>query len=269
MNDQYAQLLAGLKAKVKERVGPEGITQLRRLRWRSQALWHRAAHRNDLRAIGEGFGAGKPGWYYPLYQRHLGPLRSRPLRVLEIGIGGYETPVAGGGSLRTWNVFLPRARIFGIDIHDKSAHDMGRIRTFRGSQADEPFLRQVLAEMGHVDVIIDDGSHMNEHVLASFRILFPLLAADGLYVIEDTQTSYWESWGGSARDLASPGTTMGFIKELLDGLNHAEFPAGVRPASQQDRTVAAVHCYHNIVFIEKGSNTDPSSVASSSPSSSS
>jgi hypothetical protein len=35
------------------------------------------------------------------------------------------------------------------------------------------------------DIIIDDGSHRPDHQLISLVTLFPYLAADGIYVIED------------------------------------------------------------------------------------
>jgi hypothetical protein len=41
--------------------------------------------------------------YHPAYEGHFGPLRRRPLGLFEIGIGGYETAEAGGGSLRCGN----------------------------------------------------------------------------------------------------------------------------------------------------------------------
>ena len=71
--------------------------------------------------------------YTQHYQRLLAPYRRKPVRLLEIGIGGYSNPLYGGGSLRMWRTYFPRGRIFGIDIHDKRPHDEARIRTFRGS----------------------------------------------------------------------------------------------------------------------------------------
>lgn len=95
------------------------------------------------------------------------------------GIGGYDDPRAGGASLRMWRAYFPKSRIYGIDIHDKSGHDEKRIRTFRGDQTDRGFLEGVVREIGRPNIIIDDGSHLNAHVVATFEILFPLLADDG------------------------------------------------------------------------------------------
>jgi hypothetical protein len=243
-----------LKTLLKGRLGPAQINSLKKLQRRGQEVWARTVHPKDLRRIGLLFLAGKYDWYYPLYERHLGPLRTQPLNLLEIGIGGYETAAAGGGSLRMWEAYLPRARIHGVDIHDKSPHDAGRVRTFVGSQADEEFLRQIVGSIGRLDIVIDDGSHINEHVLTSFRVLFPLLATHGIYVIEDTQSSYWKSFGGSSSELGRDNTTMGFVKGLIDGLNHKEFRDPRRAPTIFDSTIVGIHCYHNIVFIQKGHN---------------
>jgi len=45
----------------------------------------------------------------------------------------------------------------------------------------------------------------------------------GIYVIEDTQTSYWPGYGGNSENLADPETMMNFFKNLTDGINHQEF----------------------------------------------
>lgn len=103
--------------------------------------------------------------------------------------------------------------------------------------------------------MIDDGSHHPEDVRETFRIVFPLLADGGVYV-EDIQTSYWPKWGGQV-DRQDPTTTMALVKGLVDGLNWVEFlDEGFTP-SYTDQNVKAVHCYHNLVFIEKGLNHEP------------
>lgn len=199
-------------------------------------------------------------WYTTHYQRHFAPLRRKPLNLLEIGVGGYDDPELGGCSLRMWRTYFPRAKIYGIDIYDKRPHDERRIRTFQGSQTDENFLSHVVDEIGTIDIIIDDGSHQNDHVLKSFQFLFPRLAKDGIYVIEDTQTSYWDNCGGSSVELNQPWTSMGYCKALVDGLNYEEFHNPSYLPTYYDKHIVALHFYHNIVFINKGTNEEGSNV---------
>ena len=197
--------------------------------------------------------------YTQHYERHLQHLRHEEFTLLEIGIGGYAREGQGGRSLRMWKHYFPKARIVGLDIEDKSFVDRPRIVTYQGSQVDEEVLRRIVAEQGTPQVVIDDGSHRPEHIRETFRILFPLLADDGIYAIEDTQTSYWTRFGGNP-DRHAPDTTMALVKDLLDGLNHAEYPDPDYAPTYADRHVVAVHAYHNLVIIEKGVNDEPSNV---------
>ncbi|HEX5445016.1 MAG TPA: class I SAM-dependent methyltransferase [Pirellulales bacterium] len=195
-------------------------------------------------------------WYAQHYQRHFQPLRRKRLNLLEIGIGGYDDPFDGGGSLRMWKQFFPRAKIYGIDIHEKSAHAEPRVAVFRGSQCDPDFLHKVARQIGRIDIIIDDGSHVNEHAIASFECLFPLLADGGIYAIEDTQTSYWPGSYGGSTDLSCASTTMNRLKRLVDGLNYREFLDPHYSPSYFDRHVVSAHFYHNLAFIYKGDNEE-------------
>jgi hypothetical protein len=194
-------------------------------------------------------------WYAPHYEDHFRHLRHKKINILEIGIGGYDNPRRGGGSLRMWRTFFRRGRVHGVDIYDKSAHDGRRIKTFQGSQRDPVFLQSLVNEIGKIDIIIDDGSHQNEHVLFTFHHMFPHLADNGVYVVEDTQTSYWPDYGGETVERNSQQTIMGFFKSLIDGLNWVEFKGEYSP-NYFDLNIKSVAFYHNLIFISKGSSQD-------------
>ena len=200
-------------------------------------------------------------WYAQHYERHLASLRHQRLNILEIGVGGWKDPELGGGSLRMWRTYFPRSRIYGLDVYDKRPHDERRIKTFMGSQVDEHCLDTVAATIGRLDIVIDDGSHRNEHVLRTFELLFPRLSQDGMYIIEDTQTSYWPGYGGSSTELGRVDTTMGFLKTLVDGLNYEEFERPDYRPSYYEQNIVAMHFYHNLVFIQKGRNVEGSTVS--------
>lgn len=219
-------------------------------------------YRRNLPKLASIYGSDKWGsHYYALhYERHFRHWRRKKMTLLEIGIGGYEDPQAGGCSLRMWRRYFPNAQIIGLDYFDKSPHAEKRIRIYQGDQADENRLRQIVEEVGRPDIIIDDGSHENRHVRKSFEILFPLLADDGIYAIEDTQTSYWPVAGGSSADLLQAPTSMCMLKGFADGLNHEEFIKPGYLPSYEDRHITALHFYHNLVFVQKGRNQEGSNV---------
>lgn len=237
-----------MKAVIKKCLGQTRWEKLRR-------FVRLAGVRHDLTRIAEFFGCDKTGnhSYTQHYAKHLEHLRKRKFNLLEIGVGGHEHPTSGGASLRMWKLWCPKASIFGIDYFDKSALQEPRITIFKGSQNDPEFLKSVAKSIGRLDVVIDDGSHINEHVLTSFNSLFPLLDQDGIYVIEDTHTSYDERFGGSDSADAT-NTSMSLVKSLIDGLNWQEFVKSRPP--EIGKHIVAVHCYHNIVFIKKGQNLE-------------
>lgn len=92
-------------------------------------------------------------------------------------------------------------------------------------------------EHGPFDVVIDDGSHRCAHVIASFEALFPHVTPDGIYAIEDLQTSYRETYGGSS-GADRTGTSMTMIQGRIDGLNHADGWSSTSPTDEDTAPVA-------------------------------
>jgi hypothetical protein len=186
-------------------------------------------------------------WHHfmPLYDRYFDPLRrrDRPVRLLEIGI-------ADGGSLELWRGYFGKdAAISGIDISPACAAYDGELgnRVRIGSQSDPAFLRAVVEEMGGLDIVIDDGSHMSQDMRASFDVLFPLMAEGGLYVAEDLHTAYWRNFGGGYNSKRS---FIGLCKTLIDDMHHWYHPLGERIVAGKGH-VAGVHLHDSIAFIEK------------------
>ncbi|MEL6420182.1 MAG: class I SAM-dependent methyltransferase [Pseudomonadota bacterium] len=195
-------------------------------------------------------GAAVDKWhqYLPVYDRHFAPYLGRAPRFLEIG-------VQNGGSLALWRRFFgPEATIFGIDINPDCAQLDGKDGSVRiGSQADPGFLRDVIDEMGGVDIVLDDGSHMMTHVNASFRVLFPLLADQGIYMVEDMQCAYWSAFGGAKRRRE---TFVRTAMSLVDDMHHwySQVPID-HPGLAEN--VSGVHFYDAILVIDKAPLTQP------------
>lgn len=176
--------------------------------------------------------------YTPVYHDLLQHLRDAPLRMLEIGVGGYNDEDRGGESLCVWRDYFPNAQITGIDIQKKTM-DLGpRVKILQGSQIDAEFLSALVKDRGPFDVILDDGSHRNEHVIESFGILFPDLTPGGIYIAEDVQTSFFPRYGGSLA-LTQP-NSVGFFLTMMQSMRG---------------DVVAIERFHNIIAIHKR-NTD-------------
>ena len=178
--------------------------------------------------------------YTPIYDSYFQSLKDKDIRLLEIGVGGYQYPDKGGESLRMWAEYFPAATIVAIDIYPKTLLLPPNTTVLCGSQVDSMFLDGLPHPF---DIIIDDGSHVCEHIISTFKSLFPKLNSGGIYVVEDTETSYWdEEYGGSTSPF-SP-TTMNYFKFLCDTLN-PEF--GVPDTFN----IKSIHFYKGLIFIFK------------------
>lgn len=216
----------------------------------------------DLGGLARLFRTDKWGvhFYTPIYEAHFKKNKFKKINLLEIGVGGYDKPKRGGNSLRMWKAYFPFAKIYSIDIYDKSSLQEKRIKIFQGDQTDETFLNQVVKEIGTIDIIIDDGSHINDHIIKTFNILFPSLKDGGIYAIEDVQTSYWKDYGGDSENFDNPSTAINYFKKLTDGLNHKEFICPGYQETYLDKKITSIHFFHNLILIYKGNNDQVSNM---------
>lgn len=166
--------------------------------------------------------------------------------MVEIGV--YE-----GGSLEMWKRYLgPSAQIIGIDIDPRCrTFEAAQIAVRIGDQGDPGFLQGVLDEFGPIDIVLDDGSHRAQDSAVSFDLLYPQLDRNGIYVVEDTGTSYLAGWGGGLR---REGTFVEVLKDRIDEL-HAASHTEQRPTSFSEMT-RSLHVYKNLVVFERGRHVD-------------
>lgn len=215
---------------------------------------------DDLGRLAVAFGSDKwpyMHWYTKYYSDHFAPMRNLPIRILEIGVGGYDGTDREGASLRMWQRYFRRGLVYGLDIEEQPNVSGPRIRVVQGDQNDADFLESFAQSAGPFDIIIDDGSHINEHVKTSFSSLFPHIRPGGFYVIEDLFTAYLPKLGGDGTNLMNPDTSIGMLKGLIDGLYYRQLmDSNGREQKYTDQNITGVYFHHNIAFIEKGANTE-------------
>jgi hypothetical protein len=180
--------------------------------------------------------------YFDIYERHLERFRGRPVTMFEIG-------VAGGGSLAMWRAYLgPAARIVGIDIDPAcKAHEAEGVEVHIGSQDDPAFLASLLERHPAPDIVLDDGSHVMAHVIATFRHLYPRISPTGVYLVEDMHTAYWNEYGGGLR---RPGTFIETAKLLVDELNAVHTRGALAPTEFTAATFS-MSFYDSVIAFEK------------------
>lgn len=137
--------------------------------------------------------AMKPNEFLLAYSRIL--VAEDVKKMLEIGIHQ-------GGSLKFWrDLYGPDLKLYGLDIKQECSAfaPIPADEVFIGSQTDTALLDSIVQAHGPFDLIIDDGSHQNPHILATFNHMFEALRPGGIYIVEDMFTSYWERYGGGLR----------------------------------------------------------------------
>lgn len=197
--------------------------------------------------------------FYDEYDFHFKDIRQRPgLKILEIG-------VQGGGSLATWKKYFKDPQVTGVDIDPACKQfEANGVNIRIGSQDDKGFLLSVEKEFGPFDIIIDDGGHTMHQQILTFETLYPLLKEEGIFVIEDIQTSYWSEFGGG---YGRGGTAIEMIKNLIDRIHYAAydnpragifhrfwfrlFPRDPRPAYSYDSSIRSISVSESICFIHK------------------
>lgn len=191
----------------------------------------------------------------------------RPIKLLEIGIGGYGKRL-GGESLNAWQAYFPFAKIVACDIVPKRSLSTVRTSVYNLDQSAGRDLKTLCEREKAFHIIIDDGSHLSRHQIFTFERLFPYLRKGGLYIVEDVQTSYWsfDQWDGAAvYELAFDATCVGYFINLAKYLNHAEFVNFDKidmKAFELAKSIKRISFEHNLIIVVKGDNTTPSNIVS-------
>jgi hypothetical protein len=132
---------------------------------------------------------------------------------LEKKLSIFEIGVDNGTGMNAYHRIFPNAKICGLDIR-KIISPIGPVYT--GSQDNVSLLKTIHNEQGPFDIVIDDGSHNNDHQITTFECLFPLLKPGGIYIVEDTHSSYWSVKNGGY----DSESFVNYTKRLFDLINY-------------------------------------------------
>ncbi|GBF97807.1 hypothetical protein Rsub_11333 [Raphidocelis subcapitata] len=212
---------------------------------------------NPLFAFYEGYKKGpvihKWSQYFDVYHRHFSRFRGKEVHFLEVG-------VQSGGSIELWrHYFGPGLHYYGVDInpYTKPLFEGPNTKIFVGSQEDREFWRRTLAELPPMDIVLDDGGHSMTQQTVTFEEVYEQVKEGGIYMVEDTATSYadgyagqiWGSFGGGPK---KPGTFIELAKDKVDELN-----GWYHTATKFTQTTTAMAFYDQIVVFEKRDHPKP------------
>lgn len=206
---------------------------------------------------------GKYGHHYTKwYEQYFEKRRNDKLTILELGWGGHEDPDQGGASAQMWRDYFPNATVVCIDLEEKvitEAHDGIHFR--QGSQGDKDFIDRLADEFGGFDIIIDDASHLSSLTIASWTYLYPHLNPGGIYVVEDTHSSFHDFYYGKSEANENPDlptstgepTALQYFKRLTDEVcfrgngDYNLFPEKYHLGFELEW----VHFYFNLCLVKK------------------
>lgn len=186
--------------------------------------------------------------YLPVYARYFEHKREEVKSFLEIGL---QTP----NSINMWAEYFPNAEIYGADIDPSNKYfETDRIKVFIGDQGDEDFLKSL---PNNLDIVIEDGSHLPQHMILAPKTLFPKMKDGGFFAVEDMIGC---TGSGGRRPVAD------YLKSLVDHVNYwpEGFPGCDWPklnhfnedATWWDKNVISVSFYRFLTLIEKGKNPE-------------
>lgn len=187
--------------------------------------------------------------YFEIYDRYFSNYRDKPVRMLEIG-------VSEGGSLQVWRKYFgEQAEIFGVDIIPacKQFEDE-KTKIFIGSQEDKVFLAELKSKLPLLDILIDDGGHTMKQQIISFDFLFSQVKDGGIYLVEDTHTSYWREWKGGYK---RRGSFIEYAKNLVDQIYAWHIRNNKVTVNFITENVHAISFYDSVVVIEKKRREKP------------
>lgn len=180
--------------------------------------------------------------YFPIYERYFNNFINKSIIFFEFGV--YK-----GGSIQMWKKYFgPYATIVGIDINPScKSYEEKNCHVRIGDQSDKTFLKSLINEFGKPDIVLDDASHKQIDMYNTFSELYPLLNNNGVYMVEDTHTCYWENFGGG---LHKKDNFIEKAKELVDTLNAYHFMKDDK-IPVFTRETYSISFYDSIVVFEK------------------
>lgn len=133
--------------------------------------------------------------YLDLYESLFQGKKETATHVLEVGIG---YPPYNGGSIKMWDKYFLNAQIYALDIIPMTdvwtdILHQHRIHIYAGINAYDPYVfkRLFLDTPVRFDILLDDGPHTLESMVAFITLYSHVMKPDGILIIEDVQSMDW------------------------------------------------------------------------------
>jgi 23S rRNA U2552 (ribose-2'-O)-methylase RlmE/FtsJ len=177
--------------------------------------------------------------YFKVYDHLFSKFINKKITFVEVGI-------LNGGSLEIWrNFFGNKARIIGVDLNPEcKKFEKNGIEIYIGDQSDKKFWHDFFKKIGKVDIVLDDGGHTNKQQITTAISAIPQINDNGMFVCEDTHTSYLEEFNNPNKY-----SFVEFTKKCIDDINFTfpnlnKFIFSLNKYIYSIQTFESIVCFH-------------------------
>lgn len=184
-------------------------------------------------------------WVYDLLlQRFVG----KPVTVVEVGV------LNGGGLFMLRQLLGDNARIIGVDLNPECKYfEKYGFEIFTLNQSNPHEWTEFYKQIGKVDVVIEDGGHTNKQQITTLIQSLEYIRDGGIYLSEDTHTSYWPEFGNPSKH-----SFVEYTKTLVDGINERGPSVKIKGPKINER-ILSVQYFESMFCIYVGKNSQQKS----------
>ena len=135
--------------------------------------------------------------YLDVYEKLFSSKKNTCKKILEIGLG--DRPNVYGGSAKLWLDYFKNADVYILDILKEDFYKGDMLNTLKSYDKLKLFLNTNAYDLNFInsklnkkfDIILDDGPHSKSSMIKFIKYYLPLLADDGILIIEDVKRLSW------------------------------------------------------------------------------
>ena len=178
--------------------------------------------------------------YFQVYEELFNKYVGKKITFVEVG-------VLQGGSLFMWREYFGKeARIIGVDLHPNAKElEKHGFEIYVGSQSDNNFWKNFYDKIGKIDILLDDGGHVNDQQIVTLSESVNNVNDDGIIITEDVHTSYFKKFGNPSKY-----SFINYSKYLVDVVN-SRFPeTEIKKNNYFRKKIYSISFYDSIVAIK-------------------
>lgn len=186
--------------------------------------------------------------YFWVYDLLLQRFAGKSVTVVEVGV------LNGGGLFMLRHILGDNARIIGVDLNPECKYfENYGFEIFTLNQSNPHEWSEFYREIGNVDVVIDDGGHTNKQQITTLIQSLRYINEGGIYLSEDTHTSYWPEFGNPSKH-----SFIEYTKSLVDGINERGPNVKMKGPKINER-ILSIQYFESMFCIYIGNNSQQKS----------